>query len=201
MFAIKSSPKVILAILIAHCFLTGCTPSPGASSKEPLPFGQSNLPSATPAERPAGSPEILNFDGIQAPIIPIKTTQVGELIPPTNVSHLGWWVDSSIPGSGSGTIVITGHVDDIAQGRGVAARFAHLKPGSEIVINDGTKRQWTYRVTSVHSYDKRHQLPIDELNRIEGPESLALVTCGGAFLGGALGYQNNDIVWAQPIIS
>jgi hypothetical protein len=34
---------------------------------------------------------------------------------------------------------------------------------------------------------------------LEGPEALALVTCGGNFVGPPLGYEDNIIAFASPV--
>ena len=49
---------------------------------------------------------------------------------------------------------------------------------------------------NVQKADKEKGFPAEELNRLDGPETLALVTCGGAFVGPPLGYADNIIAWA-----
>ncbi len=64
-------------------------------------------------------------------------------------------------------------------------------------LGDGSSRR--YRVDRVMSVGKDGELPLGELNRLDGPETLMLVTCGGEFVGPPLGYANNDFVFATPL--
>ncbi|MEE2060811.1 class F sortase [Rhodococcus artemisiae] len=150
------------------------------------------------ADGPA-APVTLTIGDASAPTDPVATDAAGVLLPPQDVSRLGWWADSSFPGSEAGSIVVTGHIDDVAQGDGFATRFADLAEGDEVVLslNDGSARQ--YRVDRLLSVGKDGDLPLDELNRLDGPETLVLVTCGGEFVGPPLGYANNDFVFATPV--
>lgn len=144
-------------------------------------------------------PITLTIGDETAPTDPVATDTAGVLFPPQDVGRLGWWADSSLPGSGAGSIVVTGHTDDVAQGDGFATRFADLSEGDDVVLslNDGSARK--YRVDRLLSVGKDGVLPLDDLNRLDGPEALVLVTCGGGFVGPPLGYANNDFVFASPL--
>lgn len=150
------------------------------------------------ADDPA-APITLTIGDTSAPTDPVATDAAGVLLPPQDVSRLGWWADSSLPGSGAGSIVVTGHIDDIAQGDGFAARFAGLSEGDEVALELGDGSSRRYRVDRVMSVGKDGELPLGELNRLDGPETLMLVTCGGEFVGPPLGYANNDFVFATPL--
>ncbi len=141
----------------------------------------------------------LGIDGVDAVIDPVATDVAGALLPPQDVERVGWWADSALPGSGAGTIVVTGHVDDADQGDGYAARFPDLTPGADAVLTlaDGTERR--YRIQEIDSTAKDGELPVDRLNSLDGPEVLALITCGGEFVGAPWGYADNVIVFATPV--
>ncbi|MGO3327626.1 class F sortase [Gordonia sp. (in: high G+C Gram-positive bacteria)] len=175
-------------------------------SPEPL-----EEPVRSPADLPApitavshepSTPTRLVIDGQSAPTRAVATNAQGTLVPPTDVAQLGWWVDSALPESGTGTIVIAGHVDDAVQGRGYAARFARLMPGDTVTVDTADGGHPAYRVSRVMDVRKRgigpKAVPFDELNRLNGPETLALVTCGGPFVGPPLGYRDNIVVFATP---
>ncbi|GEE02786.1 class F sortase [Gordonia spumicola] len=178
---------------------TACGSSDSGSSD-----AQQNLkpPLSAHSSEPS-TPVSLTLAGATAPTTSVATDVSGALLPPQDVSKLGWWVDSSLPGSGAGTVVVTGHVDDVNQGAGFAAKFADLKVGDtvEVTTTDGGKH--TYRVTSTDHKNKEGSgssgLPTSELNRQDGPETLALVTCGGPFVGPPLGYRDNVVVFATPV--
>jgi len=183
------------------CANDGTASAPPSAPASPVPAtktGQRDLPEpvAVTDDTPS-APVELALGGVAAPVDPVATDHAGVLLPPQDVDRLGWWADSALPGSGAGSIVVVGHVDDVAQGTGFAARFAELTEGEEVALTLGDGSSRDYRVDRVLSVSKDGALPLDELNRLDGPETLVLVTCGGEFVGPPLGYANNDFVFAS----
>lgn len=135
-----------------------------------------------------------------APVDLVGLTNEGALIPPEDVSRLGWYAASAIPGdpNAKGSTVITGHVNHQTQGQGFAYYFTQLEQGDEVsVLIDGTTH--TYRVTKPpFRASKEGALP-EEVNDSTGENKLVLITCGGEFVGGSLGYADNVFVIAEPI--
>ena len=135
-----------------------------------------------------------------APVEMVGLTAEGALIPPEDVSKLGWYASSAIPGDpeSKGSTVITGHVNHQTQGQGFAYNFTQLAQGDEVsVLIDGTTH--TYRVTTPpFRASKEGALP-EEVNDSTGENKLVLITCGGEFVGGSLGYADNVFVVAEPI--
>ena len=142
----------------------------------------------------------LNVGGDIAAVDPVQLTEAGALIPPADVSRLGWYSASAVPGAEGavGSSVITGHINYQGQGTGYAARFANMAVGQEFdVLIDGTPR--TFRVTQApYRLPKGSDFP-PEVNDAAGPNRLVLITCGGQFVGGALGYADNIITIAEPV--
>ncbi len=142
----------------------------------------------------------MDIDGDIAAVDPVQLTDAGALIPPSDVSRLGWYSASAVPGAegGVGSSVITGHINYQGQGTGYAARFADMKLGDEFDIKiDGTPK--TFRVTKApYRLPKGSDFP-PEVNDATGPNRLVLITCGGQFVGGALGYADNIITIAEPV--
>lgn len=103
----------------------GSTSQPGPTATSTAEVGQRDLqtPVMVVDDNPS-APVGLTVDGAAAPIDPVATDYAGVLLPPQDVDRLGWWADSALPGSGAGSIVLVGHIDDVAQGDGFAARFA-----------------------------------------------------------------------------
>ncbi|SIR69644.1 class F sortase [Williamsia sterculiae] len=176
----------------------GCATHSGAHST--VATGQQHLPApvaATATE--ASAPEVVTIGHDSARTAAVATDDRGVLAPPQDVHQLGWWVDSALPGSGHGTVVITGHIDDVAQGSGFASRFGDLHPADTVTVTSRDHAQHTYRVTRTVTSDKAHPSnAFGELNRLDGDETLALVTCGGPFIGPPLGYEDNIITLATP---
>ena len=194
----KTTPIRTLFCLLALSLtlLVGCSTRTSESSVA-TPSAQTQLPAPVAArtDEPA-APKSIEVGGDSAVTDAVATDTTGALLPPQDVHRLGWWVDSALPGSGKGTIVVTGHVDEASQGRGFAARFSSLAPGTEVAVTTAKGETVHYRVRNVQKADKEKGFPAEELNRLDGPETLALVTCGGAFVGPPLGDADNIIAWA-----
>lgn len=186
------------AIAVTFCALltaAGCGGEEASTSN-----AQSGMrPPVVAAVDHPDAPVKLSIGDTSAPTDPVKTDTEGVLLPPRDVHRLGWWADSSLPGSGAGSIVITGHIDDVAQGVGFAKSFTALKSGDTVILAGKDGKSWTYRVNGVDSVSKQGGLPTERLNRRDGPETLALITCGGQFVGPPLGYANNEIAWAERV--
>lgn len=188
---------VLLAMLWAAAVLlaAGCgteqpAPSTGAQESPPPPV-------LTQTDDPA-APTALRLAESSAPIQAVDTDDAGVLLPPKDIAQLGWWIGSARPGAGAGTVVITGHVDDVEQGTGFARRFIDLAPGTVVEVTTADQHTHRFRVTGTEAVNKDGGLPVEELNRLDGPETLALVTCGGPFVGPPLGYRDNIVVFATP---
>lgn len=142
----------------------------------------------------------LSIDGQTAAVDPIQLTSAGMLIPPTDVTRLGWYSASAVPGArgNSGSTVITGHINYQGQGAGFAAKFTELKLGDEFTIAmDGEPR--TYRVTQApFRVAKGAEMPA-VVNDTTGANKVVLITCGGRFVGGTLGYEDNIFTVAEPV--
>lgn len=188
---------VVLLLGAATLLLAGCGESAQAPPRQT--GAQQSMPPPVLTHTADGSaPVRLTVGNQSAPTRTVDTDASGVLLPPKNIQELGWWVGSSRPGSGTGTVVVTGHVDDVDQGTGFAARFAALTPGDTVEVTTADQSVHRYRVTASDAVTKEGGLPVDELNRLDGPETLALVTCGGPFVGPPLGYRDNVVVFAAP---
>ncbi|WP_236630119.1 class F sortase [Corynebacterium atypicum] len=142
----------------------------------------------------------LTINGRTAEVDPIQVTDTGMLVPPQDVQRLGWYSASAVPGeSGAvGSSVITGHVNYEGQGEGFAYQFTQLNEGDEVVVVHGGETH-KFKVTrKPYRIPKTGQMP-PEVNDFYGSNSLVMVTCGGAFVGGPLGYADNIVTIAEPV--
>ncbi|MBC6762453.1 MULTISPECIES: class F sortase [Corynebacterium] len=165
-----------------------------------LDGAQENLPTPAQGSRGAVHEMEMLIDGKSAPIDFVQLTDQGSLIPPTDISRLGWYSASAIPGEegAAGSSVITGHVNEVDQGDGYAARFADLKAGDTVTVKvDGESRDFTVSKDPIQVV-KGAQMP-ESVNDAVGENRLVLITCGGEFVGGTLGYADNIIVEAIPV--
>lgn len=162
---------------------------------------QDSLPEPVPAAAPPefGAGMTVRIGDADGPVDPVNLVGGSTLLPPSDISRLGWYAATPLPGvDGAGSTVITGHVNDAVQGDGYAARFARLAVGDAVTVSvDGEPH--VYRVSQAPTMTpKGGQLP-DVVNDTVGSNRLVLITCGGEYVGGATGYADNIIVVAEPV--
>lgn len=115
---------------------------------------------------------------------------------PDDLNEATWW--GTKVGAGTGATVLAGHVN----WRGATGPFAELWDaaiGDEVSVVDDSGAAWRYRVSRIVTVVK-DELPqrAEELFGQDGPPRLVLVTCGGRWVGGAVGYASNQVVIASP---
>ncbi len=135
--------------------------------------------------------------GVAAPVTEVRVRPNGELEVPALPSQVGWWADGAEPGSGTGSVVIDGHVDSARYGRGAFFRLRDLAVGDPVDVATAEGDRFSYRVTAVQQYPK-DQLPWAEVFSQEVPERLVLVTCGGDFDRASRRYTDNVVAYAEP---
>ncbi|WP_234995934.1 class F sortase [Streptoalloteichus hindustanus] len=164
-------------------------PAEGQAAAEPEP----SPPRPAAGQRPG---TVRLPAGGTARLVRKEVGRDGVLPVPEGVGDATWW------GAGlraaAGATVLAGHVN----WRGATGPFAELwrtQRGQEVSVADAAGTAWRYRVTEVHTVDK-DDLPAraNALFGQEGAHRLVLVTCGGRWVGGDLGYDENRIVVAEP---
>ncbi|MGB3437586.1 MAG: class F sortase, partial [Actinophytocola sp.] len=121
----------------------------------------------------------------------------GVLPIPEGVREATWW---GAPFDGArGATVLAGHVN----WKGATGPFAELweaRPGDQVTVVGGDGATFRYRVSRLVTVHK-DELPgrAQELFGQEGGHRLVLVTCGGRWVGGHDGYEENRVVIAEPI--
>jgi hypothetical protein len=136
--------------------------------------------------------------GVRADVVEVGRADDGSIgTPPGDpVRQTGWYGLGPTPGE-LGTAVIVGHVDTNTE-PAVFARLATVGTGKLIEVNRQDGRVATFAVESVESFPKS-AFPADRIfDRVDHPR-LALVTCGGRWLGGDVGYADNVIVFATLV--
>jgi len=137
---------------------------------------------------------------VDAPVVIVGLEPDGAMEIPADVRTVGWYDPVAgagvVPGE-PGTAVIAGHVDSRTQGRGAFWPLRDLAPGDlvEVVHADGVVSIW--RIETVVRLPKT-DVPIEEIFTFEGPERLALITCGGEFDRSSGAYLDNYVVTALP---
>src|SRR5262245_38118223 len=133
--------------------------------------------------------------GIHAPVVEVTTAPDGSIDIPTGdpAKQTGWYAPGPTPGE-HGIAVIVGHVDT-ATGPAVFADLPKLRRGRLVEVRRLDNKVATFSVDSVETFAKAN-FPAQRIFQEGGPARLALVTCGGSWVGGALGYADNVIVFA-----
>ena len=164
--------------------------SAGSSAAAPAP-------ATTPARKPVGRPVRLSVPAIKvdAPVTPVGQARDGSVdVPPlTETEQTGWYNRGAVPGE-PGRAIIVGHVDS-KSGPAVFYRLRELKPGALIRVTRTDRSVVSFTVDSVEYFDKA-KLPAARVYGDSGPAELRLITCGGTWLGGRTGYEDNVIVFA-----
>ncbi|MCE3550726.1 class F sortase [Pseudonocardia sp. RS11V-5] len=156
-------------------------------------------PGAPPKLRPGGTVPVrldLPARAGTAPVVPVGTGPDGALVIPDPPRTVGWWAPGALAGSGTGTVVVAGHVDSRVAGIGVLAVLPELTVGEPVVLTGDDGRTVRYRVVARREFGKA-ALPADTFART-GPPRLVLMTCGGRFDRHARSYEDNIVVYAEP---
>ena len=178
----------------------GVSPSPVAAGASPTPTPVPTPAGATSSPAPAaGSPPVhvrIPTIGVDATVNPVGVAADGQLEVPSDVTEVGWYRFGPTP-TAPGATVLAGHVDSAAQGPGAFFGLAELDEGAEVEVRTADGRWHTYQVVARRSYPKQ-ALPLGELFTRDGPPTLLLITCGGAFDRDAGHYLDNVVALATP---
>ena len=122
----------------------------------------------------------------------------GNMEIPASALVAGWYRYGAAPSQGQGNTVLAAHVDDASVGLGPFASLRDLAPGSQVTVVDVKGATYLYQVTRVEQTSKTN-VDTQLLFNTTGPESLVLVTCGGRWNPSIGHYDDNVIVWAEPV--
>ncbi|WP_161631703.1 class F sortase [Pseudonocardia asaccharolytica] len=195
-------PAVLIACCGVLCVLIGVVlvaVRPAAEAGGAL--GTGGTAPAAPESLPAAPGTVpvalaLPARGIGAPIVAVGTDPDGGLVVPDPPSTVGWWAPGALAGSGSGTVVLAGHVDSRVEGLGVFAVLPELAAGEPVWVRGRDGRVIEYEVVARRQFAKA-QLPAELFAR-DGAPRLVLITCGGRFDRSTRSYADNVVVYAVP---
>jgi hypothetical protein len=136
--------------------------------------------------------------GVRADVVEVGRAGDGSIATPVEdpAGTAGWYGQGPSPGE-DGTAVIVGHVDTDSRAA-VFAKLHELKPGKLIEVKRKDRRVATFTVESVERFPKT-AFPADRVFATTDRPRLALVTCGGDWIGGDIGYADNVIVFAHLV--
>jgi hypothetical protein len=182
----------------------GGSPAPPAvTAPSSAPPSSSTPPPAAPAENrqpPSPGPQkpgTLRLPGGGTAMMVRQGLGPGNTLPvPSNIGQAAWW--GAALDAVSGASVFAGHVN----WRGATGPFAELwneRIGGVVTIMDSAGKTAEYRISqlvTVHKNDLATRA--DDLFGQAGPHRVVLVTCGGRWVGGSDGYEENRVVIADP---
>jgi hypothetical protein len=117
----------------------------------------------------------------------------GDFDVPPSVDRVGWYEYGPGVEATAGSIVVAGHVDSAAQGKGAFFRLGTLAPGDKVFLDDRA-----FRVVARERYAKT-AIPLDRYFARDGAVRLTLITCGGPFDARTRHYRDNVVVTAAPV--
>ncbi|MDT7799486.1 MAG: hypothetical protein QOI78_2919 [Actinomycetota bacterium] len=170
---------------------TTAPPSPTTSTTAAAPAAET--PRASAPQEPG---TVRLPGGGTATLVRKELGPNAELPIPADLGQATWW-GAELDAAG-GASVFAGHVN----WRGATGPFAELwtdRIGGVVSIVDSTGKAWRYRVSQLVTVHK-NDLPAraDDLFGQSGPHRVVLVTCGGRWVGGSDGYEENRVVIADP---
>ncbi|HET6211346.1 MAG TPA: class F sortase [Micromonosporaceae bacterium] len=188
-------------LVLAGVFLTGTGLGkldllPGLPS---LSFGRAAAAGTGSALAPSRPVRIsIPAIGVRAPVNPVGLAEDGSIATPSlqRKNEAGWYERGPTPGQ-YGPAIIVGHVDG-TKGPAVFHKLGTLRPGQLIEVVRRDRRVAIFQVDEVATYDKA-SLPTKKIYGDFSRPGLRVITCGGQWVGGDLGYAENVVVFASLV--
>jgi hypothetical protein len=191
----RTSVPLVAGLLLVGVFATaiGLGQSVGLPRLPSLSLGGDRTSGMKPSQPVRISIPTL---GVRANVVEVGRADDGSIATPVEdpVGTAGWYGLGPTPGE-PGTAVIVGHVDTASR-PAVFQRLGELKAGKVIEVSRKDRKVAAFTVESVERFPKT-SFPADRVFDAADGARLALVTCGGEWVGGDTGYADNVIVFAR----
>jgi hypothetical protein len=119
----------------------------------------------------------------------------GDFAVPPSVDRVGWYQYGSGFYADTGSIVIAGHVDSAAQGRGAFFALGTLDASDPVTLTGPGGKTREFEVVARKRYAKS-VVPLRDYFARDGTVRLTLITCGGPFNPDTRHYRDNVVVTA-----
>jgi hypothetical protein len=200
--AARRPPNAVIALALIFAGLFAAGAGLGAIAGAPvlpglgLAHSEPGGPAAKPIARSTPTKISIPAIGVSAPVDTVGLAANGAIgVPPVSDNNLvGWYSGGPAPGQ-LGPAVIVGHVDG-PSGKAVFYRLGQLKPGEKVHLDLANHHVALFTIYSVEYYPKG-KFPGDRVYGDMSRPGLRLITCGGDYLGGSVGYADNIVVYAS----
>jgi Sortase domain len=135
---------------------------------------------------------------VSAPVMLVGQAADGSVDVPPLARHneAGWFDEGPTPGQ-FGPAIIVGHADT-RSGPSVFHNLKTLKAGQKIEVVRQDHQIAVFEINSVEHWGK-NKLPVERVYGDYQRPQLRLMTCGGTWLGGSQGYEDNYVVFASLV--
>ena len=177
---------------------TAAAPSSASALVPALPMTDASIAAWASQQPAAPSRLVIPAIAVDMSVEPVGLAPDSSMELPSAASVAGWYEYGRAPASGVGNTVVAAHVDDATIGLGPFANLKKLTEGAQVDVVDAAGSVHSFTVTRVEQTAKA---AVDSaiLFAREGPQQLVLVTCGGRWDNGNRHYEDNVIVWAEPM--
>jgi hypothetical protein len=190
-------PADVGAATVTAMATASAAPTGPGITRSGVPVQDGGLPSADPVEPPVKL--VIPAMRLNATVAAVGVdARTGEFDVPLSVDRVGWYRFGPGVEATAGSIVVAGHVDSAAQGKGAFFALGKLAKGERITVAgaDGVDRVFT--VVARERYAKT-KIPLEKYFARNGKVRLTLITCGGPFDARTGHYRDNVVVTAAPV--
>jgi hypothetical protein len=195
-----------LAIVLALVGLFGTGAGLGQASGDHWPPSWWGAHSAPPPKKypVLGSSQpiqvVIPSINVKAPVFDVGLAADGSIAVPPLPRHneAGWYDGGPTPGQ-VGPAILVGHADT-RTGPSIFHDLIKLRPGSTVEVTRRDRKVAIFEVNSIEHFDKA-KLPGQRVYGDYSRPGLRLITCGGQWIGGSIGYSDNIVVFASLVKS
>lgn len=188
---------VVAALVLVLTVFSGDSGQTAQAGSPSRPAGTTSSGQEAPAAVTEQPRTVVLPGGGTAKLIHEDVGDDGALPIPQSLDDAAWW--GAELGAAHGVTLFSGHINWKGQ-KGPFDELWRLKVGQDVDIADAAGGHWTYRVTEISTIhkDELAARSADLFNQ-DGPHKLVLATCGGEYVGGKTGYEDNRIVSASLV--
>ena len=185
----------LVAALVATLLIFTGKDEPAGANGTTTPVAAADQP----AKQDTGqAPAQLSLPGGgAAKLVQEDLDDAGALKIPEGLDEAAWW--GAKLGADHGVALLSGHVNWKGK-KGPFNELWQVKQGQEVKLTDAAGGAWVYRVDATETIHKSELAGRSaQLFDPDGPHKLLLVTCGGEYVGGSEGYEDNRVVTASLV--